>query len=431
MCYNVHMNERIGNEMTRRGMLSAAAMSAGALAMGPFLGGCGVDGRNGRMIYRRLGKTGLDVSVIGFGAEWMERNTQEVCDAVTRRCEDYGINIVDCWMSNPEVRTRLGNALAPHRDRWIIQGHVGSTWKDGQYERTRDVPRCREAFEDLLRRLQTDYVDIGMIHYIDSLPEWETTIRGPFLDYVKELKAAGRIRHIGLSTHNPLVGLAAAKSGLVECIMFSVNPAYDILPPIEDLMSYYKGDERYDAKLGGIAPERAEFYRTCEERGVGIVVMKAYAGGRLFDPARSPFGVALTPVQCLHYALTRPGVATVLPGYDKPEHVDDAAHYCEASAAERDYASVLAKAPRHAYGDQCTYCGHCAPCSMGIDIAMVNKLYDLAVAQPTVPESVREHYTALKHHAGCCSGCKRCEGRCPFRVGVAARMKAAAKLFGH
>ena len=417
--------------MTRREVLSATALTAGALTAEAILGGCRRDWRNERMTYRKLGRTGLEVSIIGFGAEWMERNTQEVCTAVTRRCEEYGINIVDCWMSNPEVRTRLGNALAPHRDRWIIQGHVGATWRNGQYERTRDLPRCREAFEDLLRRLQTDYVDIGMIHYVDSLPEWESVVHGPFLDYMKELKAAGRIRHIGMSTHNPLVGLAAAKSGFVESIMFSVNPAYDILPPIDDLMSYYKGDERYEAGLGGIAPERAELYRTCEALGVGIVVMKAYAGGRLFDAKTSPFKVALTPVQCLHYALTRPGVVTVLPGYGKPEHVDDAFRYLEATPKERDYASVLAKAPRHAYSGQCTYCGHCAPCSMGIDIAMVNKLYDLAVAQSEVPASVKEHYRALKVHAGKCSACRRCEGRCPFRVGVAARMKAAAKLFGY
>ena len=417
--------------MTRRQMIADSAFAAGALAAGPFIAGCDAGFvKNENMLYRPLGKTGLETSVIGFGAEWMQRNTQETCTAITRRCEELGINIVDCWMSDPEVRTKLGNALSRHRKRWIIQGHVGSTWKDGQYERTRDLPRCREAFADLLKRLQTDYVDIGMIHYVDTLPEWETIVKGPFLAYMRELKAQGKIRHIGLSCHNPLVAIEAVKSGVIEVLMFSVNPAYDILPPIEEFMSYYKGDERYDAKLGGIAPERAELYRLCEERGVGLTVMKAYAGGRLFDPVRSPFRVALTPVQCIHYALTRPGAVTVLAGYDTVEHVNAAAAYCQASAADRDYATVLAKAPRHAYDGQCTYCGHCAPCSSGIDIAMVNKLYDLAVAQPSVPDSVRKHYLALAHHASECTACRRCEKRCPFHVKVAERMQAAAKLFG-
>lgn len=111
---------------------------------------------------------------------------------------------------------------------------------------------------------------------------------------------------------------------------------------------------------------------------MGLTVMKGFAGGRLFDAKRSPFGVALTPVQCIHYALTRPAVASILAGYDTPEHVDEAVSYETATETEKDYASVLASAPRHAYDGQCTYCGHCKPCPAGIDIAMVNKLYDLA-----------------------------------------------------
>ena len=95
--------------------------------------------------------------------------------------------------------------------------------------------------------------------------------------------------------------------------------------------------------------------------------------------------MALTPVQCIHYALTRPAVASILAGYDSPEHVLAAVAYETASEEERDYASTLAGAPLHAYSGQCTYCGHCAPCPKGIDIAMVNKLYDLAVMQPQVP----------------------------------------------
>lgn len=87
-------------------------------------------------------------------------------------------------------------------------------------------------------------------------------------------------------------------------------------------------------------------------------------------------------------------MASILAGYDTPEHVDEAVSYETATEAEKDYASVLASAPRHAYDGQCTYCGHCKPCPAGIDIAMVNKLYDLASMQPEVPASVRAHYEA-------------------------------------
>ena len=98
------------------------------------------------MRYRKLGNTGLEVSEIGLGAEWLERHNQEEVTAVIRRCEEQGINILDCWMSNPQVRTRIGNAIKGHRERWIIQGHFGSTWQQGQYVRTRELPLVREAF---------------------------------------------------------------------------------------------------------------------------------------------------------------------------------------------------------------------------------------------------------------------------------------------
>ena len=159
--------------------------------------------------------------------------------------------------------------------------------------------------------------------------------------------------------------------------------------------------------------------------------MKPFAGGRLFDAARSPFGVALTPVQCIHYALNKPAVASVLCGYDTPDQVDAALAYETAPDSEKDYASVLANAPKHTFaGGECTYCGHCKPCPVNIDIAMVNKLYDLAVMQPKVPESLKQHYLSLEHHAGECVHCHGCESRCPFSVKVADRMTGTAELFG-
>ena len=94
------------------------------------------------MNYRRLGKTGLMVSEIGFGAEWMERHDAEECRAVIETCEQYGINILDCWMSDPKVRSNLGAALRGRREKWYIQGHIGSTWEDGQYVRSRDVDKA-------------------------------------------------------------------------------------------------------------------------------------------------------------------------------------------------------------------------------------------------------------------------------------------------
>ena len=67
---------------------------------------------------------------------------------------------------------------------------------------------------------------------------------------------------------------------------------------------------------------------------------------------------------------------------------------------------------------------------MDIDIAMVNKFFDLAVQQDEVPQSLRDHYAQLSPTASACIGCQSCEARCPFQVKIADRMQKAAELFG-
>ncbi len=382
------------------------------------------------MKYRQLGKTGLHLSEIGLGAEWLERHTREEVAAVVRTCEEQGINVLDCWMAEPNVRENLGLAIAGHREDWILQGHIGSTQQNGQYVRTRDMSVVPAAFEDFLARFRTDYVDIGVINYVDEPKDLDVILNSDFIKYVRRLKADGVIRAVGMSTHNPLIARAVVESGEVDMLMFSINPAFDMRPPNEDIMDLLDG--KYDPTLAGIAPERDELYRLCETRGVGLTVMKAYAGGRLFDPALSPFGVALTPVQCLHYALTRPAVASVMVGAETPEHVLAATAYETATDAEKDYATILASAPAHAHPKgQCTYCGHCAPCPRGIDIAMVNKLYDLGTMSGEPTDMVAAHYRSLSAHAEDCVGCAGCERRCPFGVEVVERMGKAKGLFGY
>ena len=377
---------------------------------------------------RRLGKTGLMVSEIGFGGEWLERHPEQESIDLVRYAGSQGINIIDCWMPDPKSRDIIGKAIAPRRDQWYVQGHIGSTWQGGQYVRSRDLAVVKPAFEDLLRRIGGGYIDLGMIHYVDTEADWQNAMSGPFIEYVHSLHRDGIIRHIGLSTHNPVMAKRAVETGFVEMLLFSINPAFDMHPATENLEDLLSGN--FDPSLSGIDPQRSELYRLCEERDVGITVMKGFFGGALFDENRSPFGAVFTPAQLIHYALTRPAVASILCGYDTVEQIDQAVAYETASPDERDYASVIAAAPLHSYKGQCTYCGHCKPCPMEIDIAMVNKLYDLAIQQDRLPESLREHYRALGPTAADCVGCQSCEARCPFEVKIAERMEKAAALFG-
>ena len=176
-------------------------------------------------------------------------------------------------------------------------------------------------------------------------------------------------------------------------------------------------------------PERRRLYESCQLMGVGITVMKAFGGGDLLHGELSPAGRELTAFQCLSYALTRPAVACVMAGARTVEELRISASYEKASAREKDYASALASFPRISWEGHCMYCGHCAPCPKGIDVALVTKFLNLAVAQGEVPETVREHYGLLAHKADECIACGACERRCPFRVSVMENMKRAARIF--
>ena len=292
-----------------------------------------------------------------------------------------------------------------------------------------ELSYSQDAFEDFMERFQIDSLDFGMIHYVDQVEDYEEIMNGPFIEYVRKLKSEGTIEHIGLSTHNPDIGLLAAQNPEIELLMFSINPAFDMFGSMDDIEEYRKEDA-YTDSMSSLNPQRDELYRLCEENGTALTVMKGFAGGNLLSDETSPFGVALTPVQCIHYALSQKGVSSIFVGVKNPLELEESLKYCSATEAEKDYSETLKNAPKHSFEGQCTYCGHCQPCTSEIDIAMVNKLFDLAKNQDGVPASIQEHYNNLKFNASDCIACGDCEERCPFNVHIVDVMLDAQDLFG-
>lgn len=381
------------------------------------------------MEYRELGRTGIKVSVIALGCEGFVANEGALTEQLLNAAEQGGINCIDLYAPQPEMRSRLGKWLRGRRGKFVLQAHLCTVWQEGQYKRTREIGEVKASFEDLLTRLATDYIDIGMIHYVDSLEDWEAVAGGPVMAYAREMQAQGKIRYIGLSSHNPAAAMQAVQSGLIDVLMFSVNPCYDLQPANEDCYALWDG-KNYDRQLVNIDPEREALYETCSRLGVAITVMKAFGGGDLLDEELSPAGKALTVNQCLHYALTRPGVAAVMSGAHTVDELEKCLEYTTAADVEKDYAAAFAALPKISWEGHCMYCGHCAPCPQGIDVAAVTKFLNLTKAQNSVPETVREHYAALRHHAGECVKCGACEKRCPFKVTVIQNMQEAVKVFG-
>ncbi len=382
------------------------------------------------MKYRALGNTGIMVSEIGMGCEGFGESNCAMTRKLFDLAEERGVNYFDLYTSNPAIRRAVGEAMKGRREKFIVQSHICSVWQDGQYKRTRKISEVKAGFAEMLELLQTDYIDVGMIHYCDALSDWEEIVSGGVLDYARQLKKEGKIRHIGLSSHNPQVALKAVESGAIEVLMFSVNPCYDLQPANEDVEELWAA-KNYSGTLTNMDPERQRLYETCQRLGVGITVMKCFGGGDLLDAKLSPAGAALTVNQCIHYALTRPGVAVVLAGAHSIEQLKTSLAYEEASEAEKDYAEAFASFPKISWTGHCMYCSHCAPCPQKIDVAYVTKFLNLTVAQGEIPETVREHYKALEHHAGECIKCGICETRCPFGVKVRENMEKAKSVFGY
>ena len=140
------------------------------------------------MKYRELGHTGLMASEIGMGCEGFAEDECRMAMKLFDLAEKEGINYFDLYASDPAMRRAVGEALKGRREKFLIQSHICSVWKDGQYLRTRNLEEVKAGFEEMMKLLDTDYLDVGMIHYCDSLKDWDDIVNNGVLDYALQLK---------------------------------------------------------------------------------------------------------------------------------------------------------------------------------------------------------------------------------------------------
>ena len=362
------------------------------------------------MEYRVLPHGGEKISVIGLGAGSLSGTEEEMADLLDAAIRG-GINYFDIAPSVRAPFFAYAKAFEGRRDQIITQMHFGAIYPSGKYGWTRDLDSIKAQFAWQMKLLNTNYTDMVFLHCVDDLEDLQKVMNGGLWDYMKSLKADGTIRHLGFSSHNPDIARRILDTGIVDLFMFSINPAYD----------YQSGDEY---AIGEVA-ERAALYRDAERMGVGISVMKPFAGGQLLDAKTSLFKRALTHAQCFQYALDRPAVMTVLPGVRNKADVETVLGYVHASPEEKDYSVIGEFTPQDATG-VCVYCNHCQPCPIGLNVGLINKYYDLALAGD---EMAKGHYQKLPIHANACIQCGHCESRCPFHVKQETRMEEIAGYF--
>ena len=137
------------------------------------------------MNYRILGRTGLRVSEIALGCEGFNGKDAPFAQQMFDIAFSHGVNCMDLYSPNPEVHRYVAEAMRLRRGQFVLQAHLCTVWKDGQYQCTRRPDEVRRSFETLMANLETDYVDIGMIHYVDSEEAWRQIAEGPVMAYAR------------------------------------------------------------------------------------------------------------------------------------------------------------------------------------------------------------------------------------------------------
>jgi len=347
------------------------------------------------MEYRQLGRTGLEVGVIGLGTEHLLRQ-RETMDEVLRTAVEAGVNYVDLLYieatgSDADFWDNFGPVLRPHRHQLVLAAHWGSG--GARYE----LDYCQRCFEEVLACLGNDYADVAILTMVDEQKKWDGWAQKS-IEHLRRYQERGHLGYIGLSGHEVPIALQAVNSGLIDVLMFGIN-------------MLRHGEE-----------EKA-LIQACVDRGVGLVVMKPYFGGTLLFVDGQP--TPITPVQCLAYVLSLP-VSTTVPGVKNAAEMRATLRYCQATEAEKDYRPALANVHEYLEG-HCVYCNHCLPCPQDINIATTILSTDWA--QGGLNDELRAAYASLPVKASACTECGDCLARCPFDVDVIARMHQAVEVF--
>lgn len=371
------------------------------------------------MEYRRLGRTGFNVSAVSLGTEYLIDLPREHVVSVVAEAVARGVNYFDLFFAQPEFRDNMGAAFAARRDKVHLAGHLGATDTDGQSDKTRDPALAEEFILDFFIRYNTDHVDVLFIHNCDGAADYDEVMRpGGLADLAARLQKEGKARAIGFSTHTVSTALDAVRTGRIDVLMFPLNLAANAVEGRSNLLN------------------------ACVAHDVGLVAMKPYAGGKLLQQdARISVDEFLlgdesgrtleksspvTPVNCLAYVLAQPGVSTVVPGCKDLSELAQALAYLDATQEQKDFSNVITDF-KHYVAGECVYCNHCLPCPSHIDIGQTIRLADMA-RRHTTPE-ITAAYETMPANASDCIQCGQCTERCPFGVDVIPIMAAAARLF--
>ena len=335
------------------------------------------------MEYTTLGKTGLRVSRMGFGGIPIQKVDASVTHALMERLAQRGVNYIDTARGYTVSEQFLGEALEGGlREKFVIA--------------TKSMARTKEAMaRDIdisLKNLRTDYIDLYQIHN-PSLAELEQVLApGGALEALMEAKAAGKIRHLGLTAHMAAVFERALELDWVETVMFPYNI---------------------------VETQGEELMAKCREKNVGFICMKPMAGGALEDARLA-----------LRFIRQNENVSVVIPGmYDIREIDENLSAMEDISALTSDELAKIETIRKELGTQFCRRCNYCQPCTAGISISGIFVLEGY-LQRYGLGDWAQKRYDALNKKAGDCVGCGACEKRCPYQLPIRQMLARCKQEFG-
>ncbi len=334
------------------------------------------------MEYRILGKTGLKISRMGFGGIPIQRIDREGTKKLMELLKNAGVNYIDTARGYTVSEEFLGYALEGIREHFIL----------ATKSMARDHSGMAKDIDISLKNLRTDHIELYQVHN-PTMGQLDTVCApGGALQALLEAKQAGKIGHIGITTHALDVFEKALELPWVETIMFPYN----------------------------IVENQGEhLMEKCREKNIGFIAMKPLAGGAIENGRLA-----------MRYICAKDAVTVVIPGMAEEKEVLENIAACDDPTPLTYEEKAEINEIRSALGTNfCRRCNYCQPCAAGINISGVF-LFEGYLSRYGLEDWAKGRYAALPVKASACMGCGACEDRCPYRLPIREMLKTAAERFG-
>ncbi len=372
------------------------------------------------MQYRTLGKTGVKISALGFGAmrlpkiaaDGQERFDHEQAALLIRKGIDLGVNYVDTapYYCDGESEEIVGKAL---RDGYRNKVHL-STKLPGD---DRGYDASRKRLEESLRRLQTDHIDFYHIWSLSLKRFEEETLPEGQIKMALRAKEEGLIRHLSFSVHDSAENMKKlVDTGLFESVLCQYN-------------------------LLDRSNEEAIAYAA--QKGLGVVVMGPVGGGRLGAPSQTvqallPGKAQSSPELALRFVLSNPAVSCALSGMGDESMVEENAHVASTAKPltkeEQEQVARSMEENKARANLYCTGCNYCMPCPVGVNIPFnfelmnYHRVYDLTAYARQQYAQIGKSPWLKGEKASACVECGECEAKCPQQLKIREQLKETAAM---